>query len=75
MSFALLERGAAEVRVFNRTRDRADAVARHFGPRVKPYDWRERADRSRDVGLLVNATSLGMKGADPLDMDVSAARL
>ena len=47
---ALLECGHAEVRVFNRTRDRADVVARHFGPRVKPYDWRDRGDRSRDVG-------------------------
>ena len=59
---AMLEAGAPEVRVFNRTRDRADVVARHFGSRVKPYDWRDRVDRSRDVGLLINATSLGMHG-------------
>ncbi len=70
--FALLERGVAEVRIFNRTRDRADAIAATFGPKVKPHDWRERTDRSRDASLLVNTTSLGMKGADPLDMDVSA---
>ena len=36
------------------------------------HDWGERADRSRDSTLLVNTTSLGMKGAAPLDMDVSA---
>src|SRR4029079_6660750 len=65
---AILEEGAPEVRVFNRTRDRADIVARHFGSRVKPYDWRDRVDRTRDVGLLINATSLGMHGADALEM-------
>jgi shikimate dehydrogenase len=68
---AMLECGTPEVRVFNRTRDRADVVARHFGPRVKPYDWRDRADRSRDVGLLINATSLGMQGAADLDMPLA----
>jgi shikimate dehydrogenase len=65
---ALLEAGAREVRVFNRTRARTDALARHFGPRVKPYDWRARIDRSREAGILVNATALGMKGGASLAM-------
>ncbi len=43
---------------------------RHFGSRVKPYDWEQRADCSRESGLLVNATSLGMKGGAALDMPV-----
>jgi len=70
--FALLERGAGEVRIFNRTRVRADALAATFGAKAKAYDWVERADRSRDAALLVNTTSLGMKNSAPLDMDVSA---
>jgi shikimate dehydrogenase len=65
---AMLVAGAPEVRVFNRTRDRADLVARHFGSRVKPFDWRDRIDRSSDVGLLINATALGMHATDALDM-------
>jgi shikimate dehydrogenase len=65
---AMLEAGAPEVRLFNRTRERADVVARHFGRQVKSYDWGERADRSREAGLLINATSLGMHGAADLDM-------
>ena len=69
--FAFLEAGAAEVRIFNRTRERADAVARHFGAVVKPHDWSQRVDASREAALLVNATSLGMTGAGDLDMDVS----
>jgi shikimate dehydrogenase len=69
--YGLLEAGAGEVRLFNRTRARADAVAAYFGAKVKACDWAERAERSRDTALLVNTTSLGMKGAEPLDMDVS----
>jgi shikimate dehydrogenase len=69
--YALLEAGAPEVRIFNRTRDRADAVAGFFGARVKSHDWHDRVDRSRDVGLLVNATSLGMHGAPGLDMPLA----
>jgi shikimate dehydrogenase len=69
--YAFLEAGAAEVRVFNRTRGRADVVAAHFGTRVRPYDWRERIDRSREVGLLVNATSLGMHSTPLLDMPLT----
>lgn len=69
--FGLLDAGAAEVRLFNRTRDRADRVAASFGAKVKAFDWSEREIRSRDVGLLVNTTSLGMRSADALEMDVS----
>jgi shikimate dehydrogenase len=69
--FALLEAGVAEVRLFNRTRARADALAAYFGAKVKACDWSERVARSRDVALLINTTSLGMKGGEPLDMDVS----
>jgi shikimate dehydrogenase len=67
----LLQAGGREVRLFNRTRDRADAVARHFAGGVKAYNWQERADRSRDVGLLINATSLGMQGAPALEMPLA----
>jgi len=72
--YALLEAGAAEVRVFNRTRERADAVARHFGTRVKPHDWRDRIGGAREAGLVVNATSLGMLGAADLDMPLDGLR-
>jgi shikimate dehydrogenase len=72
IAFALLESGVAEVRLFNRTRTRADALAAYFGPKATACDWRDRADRARDAALLINTTSLGMKGSGPLDMDVAA---
>jgi shikimate dehydrogenase len=69
--FAFLEAGVGEIRLFNRTRDRAEAVARHFGEKVKVHEWSERADRSRGTGLLVNTTSLGMRGMPALEMDLA----
>jgi shikimate dehydrogenase len=70
---AFLSAGVDDVRLFNRTRSRADAVAAFFGPRVKAYAWREAPDRSRDAGILVNATTLGMAGAGgELALDLGA---
>ncbi|MGE0850345.1 MAG: shikimate dehydrogenase [Hyphomicrobiaceae bacterium] len=67
---AMLEAGVGAVRVFNRTRERADVLARHFGARVSPHDWRDRVDRTRDVGLVINTTVLGMEGASELVLPV-----
>jgi shikimate dehydrogenase len=73
---ALLSAGVGEVSLFNRTRSRADALAAFFGPRVKAYAWREAGDRSRDAGILVNATTLGMEACrgepaiDPAVLDM-----
>jgi shikimate dehydrogenase len=55
--------------VFNRTRERADALAEHFGPRVKVFDWSERGRRSRKSAVLVNTTTIGMNGVGSLDLD------
>jgi shikimate dehydrogenase len=71
IAFTLIEQGVGEIRLFNRTRERAEAVAALFGSKVKAHDWHERAIRSQDASLLVNTTSLGMKGAGALAMDVS----
>jgi shikimate dehydrogenase len=68
---AVLGAGAREVRVFNRTRSRADSIASHFGERIEAHDWSEREPASRDAALLVNATTLGMRGSDWLDFDVA----
>jgi shikimate dehydrogenase len=72
--YALLAVGTPEVHVFNRTRERADALARHFGARVKPHDWRDRVVGTRDAGLLVNATALGMHGGAALEMPLEDLR-
>ena len=59
--------GFASVAVANRTFYRAEAMSREMGVEVLPW-----ADRSRSLAgadLLVNATSLGMTGEAPLDID------
>src|SRR5262249_52900971 len=70
LTYALLEAGVGEVRIFNRTREHAEALALGVGKRVLVFDWPAREDRTRDVCLLINATALGMHGGAPLDMSV-----
>ncbi len=65
----LLEAGVDEVRVFNRTRQRAEVLAETFGPRVKVFDWDARSEGSREACVLVNTTAAGLKGAGTLGMD------
>lgn len=70
---ALLEAGAPEIRLSNRTEPRAVALARTFGPKVRVVPWAEAGAAASGAGLIVNTTSLGMAGAPPLDLDLSAA--
>lgn len=69
-----LKANITEIRVFNRTRARAEALALHFGDRIKVYDWHERTQRTRDCGVLVNATAAGLKGAGSIGIDFSGFR-
>ena len=64
-----LEAGIDEVRVFNRTRERAEQLAEEFGPRVKAFDWDNRSDGAREACVLVNTTGAGLKGGGSLGMD------
>ncbi len=68
----LLTEGATRILLANRTMFRAEALASAFGPAVAVVDWRDRDRALSGCGLLVNATSLGMTGKDPLDLDLSA---
>src|SRR5262245_11114502 len=69
VAFGFLESGIEEIRVFNRTRERSDALARLLGPRIKVGDWSDRSTLSRDACVLVNTTSVGLKGEGTLDID------
>jgi shikimate dehydrogenase len=65
---SLAAQGAKEIRVTNRTLDKAEEIAAAVGPVVKVLPWDQRADVLDDVALLANATSLGMGGKPPLDI-------
>lgn len=68
----LIEAGAREIRLFNRTPERAEKLAADFGPPVVAYPWEERQARLDGVALLVNTTSQGMIGQEPLDLSLAA---
>jgi shikimate dehydrogenase len=72
--WALLERGFGPVHVVNRTPGRAEMLAARFGPSVKPAGWGALPGLLRDAAIIVNATSLGMEGQPPLEVDLAAAR-
>jgi shikimate dehydrogenase len=70
--YGLLQAGAAKVRLMNRSRDRAEVLARSFDGVVEVIDWSQRNEALAGCGLLVNATSLGMTGKPPLDLNLAA---
>jgi shikimate dehydrogenase len=68
----LIDAGARDIRLFNRTRARADRLAADFGPPVVAFDWAARGAALEGAGLLVNTTSQGMIGQEPLDLSLAA---
>ena len=69
---ALLDAGVPEIRIANRTRARADALAEEFGDRAVPLPWPVGPQALDGAQLLVNTTSLGMSGQPPLDVRLDA---
>jgi len=68
---ALSDRGVKEIRLINRTPDKAEAMAAEFGAPVKAVPWEQRHAALAGAALLVNTTSQGMHGNPPLDIDLS----
>jgi shikimate dehydrogenase len=67
---ALKSRGITDIRVANRSRERADEVRAVFGTTVTAHGLEALNELGEGAGLVVNTTSLGMKGEGiiPLDM-------
>ena len=72
---SLADRGAKEIRLLNRTPDKAEALAREFGAPVTALPWEDRHAALADVALLVNTTSQGMHGYPTLALDLAALPL
>ena len=66
--WALADAGVTEIRIANRTHERALAVANDLGAPCKAFRWDERHDILDGAALLVNATNQGMIGQQPLDL-------
>jgi shikimate dehydrogenase len=68
--YALLTREVERIYVINRTPERAESLKRQFGLRVVPAGWNETTGLLGGAGLLVNATTLGMTGQPPLEINL-----
>jgi shikimate dehydrogenase len=64
----LIDQGANEIRLINRTRARGDALQRDLGGPITPLAWSDRAAALEGAAMLVNTTSQGMMGEPPLDL-------
>lgn len=67
---ALLDEGVPELRITNRTLEKAQALKDAFGDRVTVVPWAERNQAMAGVSLLVNTTTQGMHGQPALDVQL-----
>lgn len=70
--WALSRRRFKEVRIVNRTEARAAELAAAFPP-ARAFGFEAMAEALEGAQLVVNSSTLGMAGAPPLEIDLSAA--
>lgn len=71
---SLLDAGAPEILISNRTRVRADGLRTNFGKRLRIVDWVQAGNMMEEAALVVNTTSLGMMGCPPLRVPLDGLR-
>lgn len=71
--YSLLYEGTPEIRLVNRTRDRAEVLKSEFGNRVRVHDPSEVGDLLPNMATVVNTSALGMTGKP--DLRIPARRL
>lgn len=71
---ALIEDGANEVILANRTRSRADQLRSDFGAKIKVVDWMKVQNYLSDASTVINATSLGMDGKAELPIPLQGLK-
>lgn len=70
---ALEDEGAPEIRILNRTQARGEALIRDLDLKsAKVWSMAEAARALDGASLLVNTTTLGMKGENDIDLDIAA---
>jgi shikimate dehydrogenase len=71
----LLDLGAPEVRIVNRTLARVEALAINLGSQtgsnIRVVNWVERNHCLEDAAIVVNTTTQGMVGQGPLALDLN----
>ena len=69
---ALIDRGVREIRLINRSRDKAEQLAQTDPRLIQVADWTDRHAALDGAQLLVNSTNQGMIGQPPLDLELEA---
>jgi shikimate dehydrogenase len=65
---SLMDQGAQEIRLVNRSPERAQALAREFGAPIDAVAWKERHAALAGAAMLINTTSQGMASQPALDL-------
>src|SRR5712675_2050111 len=65
---SLVDRGAQEIRLLNRSPERAQTLVREFGAPIEAVAWKERHAALAGAAMLINTTSQGMAGQPALDL-------
>ncbi len=65
---SLIEEGAKEIRLINRTREKSQALAQGLESVVKVLDWQDRHAALAGAAMLINTTNQGMYGQPALDL-------
>lgn len=71
--YGLLDAGVPEIMLCNRTLQRAHDLTVAF-PGTRVIGWEEKEKTAQRASLIVNTTSLGMKGQDPLHINLMGAQ-
>lgn len=71
----LLDAGAHQIRLTNRSDDKARDLAQEFGPVIQYVPWKERLESLTGATLLVNTTNQGMQGEAALDIQLDCLPL
>jgi shikimate dehydrogenase len=69
---SLIDQGAREIRLTNRSWAKAHDMAQEFGAPVQAIAWERRHDALAEAALLVNTTNQGMQGEAALDLHLDA---
>ena len=64
----LVDQGAREIRLVNRTPARGKALAQDLGGPIVALRWEEREAALEGAAMLINTTNQGMLGEPPLDI-------
>lgn len=71
---ALIEAGVPEIRIANRTKQRAEALRSDLGAKVVVHDWVKAGTMLEGAATVVNTTSLGMVGKPDFRVPLDALK-